>query len=214
MQYYIEVDGRVFAIKRNGIFDLPRQEEIPFRFTPGSPIALSGVCFGEPMLDRHPREWPYKDELIAQDDVTSSMRQAIHATMPRVVVEGIITRDNQVLLVKACRGLTKGRWSLPGGFVSFGESPAAALKRELFEELRVETKSLRLITTQGRIGKESRLHWIYLFYRVKITGRLVPDPDEISEACYFSVPAAIENLHDEVMRQQVAALASKTRPRQ
>ncbi len=209
MQYYIEADGKIFAIKRNGILDLPRQEEIPFSFTPGSPLALSEVCFGEPALDRHPREWPSKDELIARDDVTPSMRQAIHATMPRVVVEGIITRDDRVLLVKACRGLTKGRWSLPGGFVSFGESPAAALERELFEELRVKTKSLSLITVKGRIGNKSRLHWIYLFYRVEIAGRLVPDPDEISEADYFPVPMAIEKLHDKVMRQLVESLYSK-----
>ncbi|MCD5417075.1 NUDIX hydrolase [Candidatus Bipolaricaulota bacterium] len=209
MQYYIEVDGRVFVVERNGILDLPLQEEIPFSFTPGPPIALSEVCFGEPVLDRHPREWPRKDELIARDNVTPSMRQAIHATMPRVVVEGIITRDDQILLVKACRGLSKGRWSLPGGFISFGESPAAALERELFEELRVKTKFLRLITVEGRIGNKSRLHWIYLFYRVEITGTLVPDPDEISEADYFPVPAAIGKLHDKVMRRQVESLYSK-----
>ncbi|MCI2425333.1 NUDIX hydrolase [Candidatus Acetothermia bacterium] len=210
MQYYIEADGRVFTIERNGILDLPRQEEIPFSFTPGPPIAISKVCFGEPTLDRHPREWLCKDELIARDNVTSLMRQAIHATMPRVVVEGIITRDDRVLLVKSCRGLTKGRWSLPGGFVSFGESPATALERELFEELRVQTKSLRLISVEGRIGNKSRLHWIYNFYHVEITGTVVPNPDEISEADYFPLSAAIEKLHDIVMRQQIESLYSKT----
>ena len=53
-----------------------------------------------------------------------------------LVVAGILRRDGQVL---ACqRRLTDrfpGRWEFPGGKVEDGEDPAAALRRELEEEL-------------------------------------------------------------------------------
>jgi 8-oxo-dGTP diphosphatase len=56
--------------------------------------------------------------------------------MALIVVAGILRRDGQIL---ACqRRLTDrfpGRWEFPGGKLEPGESPAAALRRELEEEL-------------------------------------------------------------------------------
>ncbi len=43
------------------------------------------------------------------------------------------------------RGEKDDFWSLPGGRVEFGESAAAALERELHEELGIETRTERLL---------------------------------------------------------------------
>jgi 8-oxo-dGTP diphosphatase len=58
-----------------------------------------------------------------------------------IVVAGVIERDGQILI---CRRKPEGRhalkWEFPGGKVERGEEPAAALKRELREELAIEAE--------------------------------------------------------------------------
>ncbi|UCF10974.1 MAG: NUDIX hydrolase, partial [Candidatus Bipolaricaulota bacterium] len=80
--------------------------------------------------------------------------------MPRVVVEGLCMRaDRSLLLVKGSRGYTAGRWSLPGGFLRFGERPEEGMARELREELGVAGRVGRLLLSTARLGVRSRLHW-------------------------------------------------------
>lgn len=55
--------------------------------------------------------------------------------LQRVAVYGLIRRADQVLLVRnSARGPYPGGWSLPGGGIDHGESPRAALEREVYEE--------------------------------------------------------------------------------
>ncbi len=211
MRYYIETDGKVYLIERNGLLDLPKREEIPFPFTEIAPLATSEpVLFCSPRLPRHPHEWPGKDELASLPAVTPLVREAIHAGMPRVVVEGICLKGGKILLVKGSRGLTKGRWSLPGGFLRFGETPQEGLLRELKEELGVGGRIESLLDIKGKLGSESRLHWVMIFYQVSLEGELHPDPDEIAEATYFPLEKARYLGIDDLMRDAVSSIALST----
>lgn len=49
-------------------------------------------------------------------------------------VYGVITRDNEILLIKKAWGPHTGKWDLPGGRIEFGEEPYEALVREIDEE--------------------------------------------------------------------------------
>ncbi|MCD6270192.1 NUDIX hydrolase [bacterium] len=51
-----------------------------------------------------------------------------------VVVDGIILKQNKILLVKRTIYPFKGFWVLPGGHVEYGETVEQALKREMKEE--------------------------------------------------------------------------------
>ena len=211
MRYYLESDGRVFLVDRNGVLDLPTRDEIPFKFEEIAPLATSEpVLFCSPRLPRHPHEWPGKDELASLPAVTPLVREAIHAGMPRVVVEGICLKGGKILLVKGSRGLTKGRWSLPGGFLRFGETPPEGLLRELKEELGVVGKIESLLDVKGKLGSESRLHWVMIFYHVSLEGELHPDPDEIAEATYFPLEKARDLGIDDLMRDAVSSIALST----
>ncbi len=53
----------------------------------------------------------------------------------------VVLRGESVLLVKRANEPDAGLWEFPGGKVETGETPEAALLRELKEELGIETKS-------------------------------------------------------------------------
>ena len=44
-------------------------------------------------------------------------------------------------------------WGLPGGWVRFGESPAAAVEREIGEELGLDARVERLLLEEGTGGR-------------------------------------------------------------
>ncbi len=207
-RYYIETDGRVFLVEHAGVLDLPDEGEVPFPIDEIAPLATDPpAVFAVPRISRFPREWPGKDALVHRADVSPLVRKAVHATMPRVVVEGIAIRDGgDILLVKGSRGFTAGLWSLPGGFVRFGESPAEGLIREVREELRVEAAIDELIDVRAKLGEESRLHWIMLFYRITLGGTPDPDPDEIAEARFFPLDEARGLVCDSLMRAVISSL--------
>ncbi len=56
-----------------------------------------------------------------------------------VIARALILKDNKILL---CSGVGDNYYYLPGGHVEFGELIEDALKREIMEELGVETKSI------------------------------------------------------------------------
>lgn len=57
------------------------------------------------------------------------------ASLRHVVVDVILLRQDQILLVKRARRLLEaGKWALPGGFVERDETVAQAARRETLEE--------------------------------------------------------------------------------
>jgi 8-oxo-dGTP diphosphatase len=58
------------------------------------------------------------------------------------VAAAVIERAGRVLIAKRRMGdKLGGKWEFPGGKVEEGETPEGALKRELFEELEIETET-------------------------------------------------------------------------
>jgi 8-oxo-dGTP pyrophosphatase MutT (NUDIX family) len=61
---------------------------------------------------------------------------------PRVSAGALFVDDSQVLLVHKTYG---NGWDIPGGYVDIGESPAAACRRELLEEIGLDRPARRLL---------------------------------------------------------------------
>jgi 8-oxo-dGTP diphosphatase len=208
MRYYIESDGRIYLVENGGVLDLPRADQIPFPVERIAPLpANEETWFCAPRLERHPHAWPSKDEIQERSDVAPRVLAAVHATMPRVVVEAICIEAGEVLLVKGSRGLTTGRWSLPGGFLRFGETPEEGVLREVREEVGTDAILLGPAGLQSKLGSFSKLHWIMFFYRVALQGAPNPNPDEISEARFVPIEQAESLLEDPAMAEAVRASA-------
>jgi len=208
---YVESDGRIYLVGRGANLDLPSPDEIPFDVERIALLRTAGpVWFCVPHLDGHPSHWPSKDDVPSMDNVTPLVRDAVHATMPRVVIEAVCLRGGQVLLVKGNRGLTKDRWTLPGGFLRFGESPRDGVLRELREEIGVHATIEELLNVRSKLGQHTSLHWTMIFYRVRIDGEPMPNPDEISEARFVGLDEARVLVSDELMCNAMETIADLT----
>ena len=61
---------------------------------------------------------------------------------PRIAAGALFADDDRVLLVRKTYG---NGWDIPGGYVEIAESPAAACRREVREELGLDREPRRLL---------------------------------------------------------------------
>lgn len=94
----------------------------------------------------------------------------------RVGAYAVCVREGQLLLVhQAAPGPAQDRWTLPGGGVDFGESPAAAVVREVREETGGAAVPGKLLGVHDNVydSPEGVLrHGIRLLFATSITGEL------------------------------------------
>lgn len=95
---------------------------------------------------------------------------------PRVAAGALFVDDEgRVLLV---RPTYKDTWDIPGGYLERGESPAAACRRELSEELGLDCRPQRLIAVDWAPSEGEGDKLLFLFDcgpldadRIKVDGR-------------------------------------------
>jgi ADP-ribose pyrophosphatase YjhB (NUDIX family) len=100
-------------------------------------------------------------------------------------VRGAVFRGSELLLV---REAADGGWTLPGGWADVGETPAAAVEREVWEEagLRVRARRLVGVYDANRIEQALTLFHAYklVFLCELVSGELAPSI-ETSEVGFF-----------------------------
>lgn len=85
--------------------------------------------------------------------------------VPEVAVGGVAVRDGRLLLVLRGRGMSVGRWSLPGGRVEYSETLEHALRREFREETGLDVAVGRLCGIAERFSE--RAHYVILDFWVQ-----------------------------------------------
>lgn len=77
-----------------------------------------------------------------------------------VAAGALFVDDDHVLLVRKTYG---NRWDIPGGFVDHAESPAAACRRELAEEIGLERRPARVLASDwvAEPGNGGKLLYIF-----------------------------------------------------
>ena len=127
-----------------------------------------------------------------------------------------LSQDDQgrVLLCHIAPSVGAGDvWTLPGGGLDFGESPASAVIRELAEETGYRGEVIRLVDVSDRLFEDvdgtrdldgaRRMHAIRIVYDVRIVGgELRDEPDGSTDTCrWFTV--------DETARVRLTELARR-----
>jgi len=109
-------------------------------------------------------------------------RDSGYAT-PKIDVRGVIFDDRERVLLMQEK--TDGRWSLPGGWADPGDSPSAAVTREILEETGYHSSAVKLIACWDRELQNNPppmpVHVYKLFFLCRRDGRTQP-------------PAALETL--------------------
>jgi len=165
------------------------------------------VIVGFPQIE-WPENWAWKDSVISDNAVHPLVRESVYRTIHRVVSKVIIENEQgMILMAKASRGFFNGCWTLPGGFVDYGEHPREAAVREALEELGVvieipdplnslekKTEGEDGAIVQAKIFNDEGINWVSFTYKCKadLEGQEIsPKDDEIEEARWFTKEEAI-----------------------
>ena len=94
------------------------------------------------------------------------------------VAAAIIRRGDRILVSQRLTGKPDPlKWEFPGGKLEQGESPEAALERELREELGIETRTGRLVKALRKQSGEQDI--LLLFYESRL---LKGEPEPLQSA--------------------------------
>ena len=157
-----------------------------------------------------PENWAWKDFVISDNAVDPIVRESVYRTIHRVVSKVIIENDQgMILMAKSSRGFFNGCWTLPGGFVDYGEHPRQAAIREAKEELGIEIEIADNLGESGgrkkgndgafiqqNIFTSEGINWLSFTYRVKSNTNIediIPKKGEIEDARWFTKENALRN---------------------
>ena len=129
---------------------------------------------------------PVSDVLAGRVPVVSLVTEALadHSPfrMQRVAAYALAVRDDRVLLTRISRrGFHSGSWTLPGGGLDHGESPRAALVREVREECGVESRVGELLDVHdlhfggtAPSGRDEDFHGLHLIFEATVLDEQEP----------------------------------------
>ena len=101
----------------------------------------------------------------------------------------VLVRDasGRVLLVRRGPGATRsGLWSIPAGFVDYGEEVRAAAARELLEETGLMAEIGAVIHAASNFHDPAKLT-IGIWFEGRVTGGVLGAGDDADAAGYFSL---------------------------
>ena len=127
----------------------------------------------------------------------------IHFEDPKVAVVAFIEKDDRVLLVKRAVNPERGKWALPAGFVDYGESPEAALIREVKEETNLDVTVTRLVSVQGN-QEDNGIASIIITYGACVVNGTASAQDDAEDILWYSAHDPLPELAFESTQRVLA----------
>lgn len=111
----------------------------------------------------------------------------IHFTDPKVGVGVVLLLDGKLLLVKRAMMPEAGKWSLPAGYLDYGEDPQSTAVREVFEEtgLIIEIDGLLDVYHNPSALRQGGAS-IFILYWAKLVSGEIAAGDDAVDVGFFS----------------------------
>jgi 8-oxo-dGTP diphosphatase len=106
---------------------------------------------------------------------------------PKLTVDGIIKKDNKIVLIRRKFEPFKNYWALPGGFVEYNEKTENAVIREIFEETGLKTRIKKLIGVYSDPTRDPRGHTVSIVYELEILIGEMIFGDDASDVNFFNI---------------------------
>jgi 8-oxo-dGTP diphosphatase len=105
-----------------------------------------------------------------------------HWRKPSVTADGIVIRNQEIVLVKRGKEPFKGTYALPGGFLEYGETLEHCAIREVQEETGLKTEIVDLIGVYSNPSRDPRGQVVTAVYQLRSTGGTLKGGDDASSA--------------------------------
>jgi 8-oxo-dGTP diphosphatase len=136
-----------------------------------------------------------------------------HFTDPKVGVGVLLLKDDHILLVKRAMMPQAGKWSIPAGYLDYGEDPKLTATREIFEEtgLEVEITDIFDIYHNPEAVEDGGAS-IFILYQAHLVGGDLIAGDDAEEVGFFpfnDLPdIAFSSTQDVILRWKSGALST------
>lgn len=129
----------------------------------------------------------------------------IHFPDPKVAAVVFIEHKQRVLLVRRKMNPGRGKWSLPGGFVDYGEDPRAAAVREALEETGLEIAITDLVNVRSNGGP------IVITFTARVLNGVAHPQDDADAVCWYSADDPLPDIAFESTQTMLADWVQRQR---
>jgi ADP-ribose pyrophosphatase YjhB (NUDIX family) len=106
---------------------------------------------------------------------------------PIPMVDVIIEKDDEVVLIRRKNEPFKGKLAIPGGYVDWGETVENAAVREAKEETSLDVKLIEILGVYSILDRDPRGHTISTVFIAKPINGKVKGNDDAADASWFKI---------------------------
>ncbi|MEA2070275.1 MAG: NUDIX hydrolase [Asgard group archaeon] len=114
--------------------------------------------------------------------------------MTAIAADGILVRDDKIILIKRAGRTFHDYWALPGGFLEEGEPIEETLKREMHEELSVAIDPVAILGVYSAPDRDPRGHTLSVVFICNFFG----EPQACDDAGAFDFFTVAEALSSQI----------------
>ncbi len=142
-------------------------------------------------IRRHPDVRVLEITTGNREEMAKTVLQLVKKALDRVTDSGgaIVFREDKVLMIRA-----GSRWSFPKGHLLPGETPVQAAFRETQEETGITAEILERFPLPVPSAKEDDKRTVWFYPARYVSGSLLAQADEVSEAVWVPVEDAAEKI--------------------